>query len=199
MHPLIWKYNPSVAQIMEKVGALAAHPRPAMAAFERGASVLVYPGGGNDAFRPFHQWDKINFAERKGFIKLALKCGVPIVPKVSVGAHHGLYVIADLAPLLRELIHKDLPSPEIMPVYLGLPWGVSIGPLPNIPIPREIHIKICEPIYLVKNPKPGASYSRDFIEDCYHLVKNTMQMELDQLVAESPYAKKKTLPEMTLQ
>ena len=44
MHPYIWRINSSIAKLGEKTGAIAAHPKPANAALERGSSVLVYPG-----------------------------------------------------------------------------------------------------------------------------------------------------------
>ncbi len=70
MHPSAWKVSPEIAQLAQKVGAIVAHPKMASAAFEMGASVLVYPGGQYDMFRPHSQRYKINFAENKGFVKL---------------------------------------------------------------------------------------------------------------------------------
>ena len=201
MHREMWKGNKMAATSAEKMGAIEAHPKMAIEAFKRGASVLVFPGGGIDVFRPFHMWSEIHFAERRGFIKLALKEGVPITPFVSVGAHHTLYVLADLAPLLQELIKKGMPwplaHPEVLPIFMGAPGGLTFGPLPNLPLPREIHTRICKPIVLDENWEPGKKYSRAFVEECYQHVFHTMQREMDQLIVDSPYNKE--IPELTLQ
>ncbi len=200
MHREMWRGNRLAAEQAEKLGAVEAHPKVAFEAFNRGASVLVFPGGGIDVFRPFHQWDKIHFAERRGFIKLALREGVPITPLVSVGAHHTLYVLADLAPVMQELIKKGMPwpfpNPEVLPIYLGAPTGLTVGPLPNIPIPRKIYTRVGKPIVLDEDPKPGKSYKRDFIEECYQRVLRAMQDEMNDLIADSEYTKE--LPKLTL-
>src|SRR3954447_14272166 len=65
-------------------GTVAASHDNARAAFEKGAPVLVYPGGDHETFRPTWHSDRIEFGGRKGFIRLALESGVPIVPVVAV-------------------------------------------------------------------------------------------------------------------
>ena len=47
--------------------------------------MLVYPGGDWEVNRPTWEANRIDFAGRRGFVKLALDAGVPIVPVVSVG------------------------------------------------------------------------------------------------------------------
>ena len=66
-------------------GTVAASHENARKAFDKGAPVLVYPGGDYETFRPSWHSDQIEFGGRKGFIKLALERGVPIVPVVAIG------------------------------------------------------------------------------------------------------------------
>jgi 1-acyl-sn-glycerol-3-phosphate acyltransferase len=202
MHREMWRNSPIVSGLVEKIGAVEAHPKVAIEAFKHGASVLVYPGGGIDSFRPFYQWKEINFANRRGFIKLALREKVPIVPVVSVGAHHTLYVLADFAPLIKELIKKGMPwplmDPEVIPIWLGLPQGIGIGPFQNVPLPRKIYLRIGKPIYLVQPGDEQTNFSSKFVDECYNLVFNTMQQDLDQLISESIYAPMEKLQQMTL-
>ena len=194
MHKMVWKFMPSVAESLEKFGAIVAHPIVANKAFKRGASVLVYPGGGKDVFRPFHLWNKIFFNGHKGFIKLALKEDVPIIPVISVGAHHTLIVLGDILPLLKELHKMGMPwpfgiEPEVAPIFLGSPWGVGIGPMPNIPWPTKIYIRICKPIELPKPKKrqKNLSSEREYVNECYDHITTIMQKELDKLIEESSY------------
>ncbi|MGB3199415.1 MAG: lysophospholipid acyltransferase family protein [Nodosilinea sp.] len=187
MHPQVWRVAPPVAQLAERMGAIAAHPKLAIAALDRQASLLVYPGGAEDVFRPFSQRDQIHLGDRKGFIKIALQRHLPIVPAVSRGAHETLLVLTDLYPLVRQLHDLGMPwllgvDPEVFPVYLGLPWGIAFGPVPNIPWPRPITTRIGPPIYFEHY---GAEAARDraYVDTCYSHVHNQMQHTLNELIA----------------
>jgi len=188
MHPTVWKVNPSLASLAVKCGALQAHPKMAIAALSAQASVLIYPGGVQDVFRPYSQRHQIHLAGRKGFIKLALRQEVPIIPIVSLGAHETLIVLADFYEQVKMLNNQwGIPwlfnvDPEVFPLYLGLPWGLSFGPLPNFPLPVPIYTQICPPIIF---PRYGttAANDRKYVEQCYQQVRMSMQQALDQLVA----------------
>ena len=189
MHPYMWKFYPPVAKIGTQAGAIQAHPKMGMAALQSGASVLVYPGGGQDVYRPYSQRDSIEFVGRTGFIKLALRSEVPIVPVISWGAHECLIVLAEIyEPVKKLLKQNNLPGllgidPIVLPIYLGLPWGLAIGPLPNFPLPTPIHVRICPPIYFDRQGRE-ASKDRDYVAQCYERVRGEMQRSLDQLIQE---------------
>jgi 1-acyl-sn-glycerol-3-phosphate acyltransferase len=151
MNPAIWTAMPGLARLATQVGTLRAHPRMALEALHRNASLLIYPGGVQDLFKPYSERNKIHFYGRRGFIKLALQTETPIIPLISHGAHSTLIVLAEIYPQLQQLHQLGLPwlfgiDPEVCPIYLGWPWGVAIGPLPNIPFPVQIHTRVCQPI-----------------------------------------------------
>ncbi|MGB3495148.1 MAG: lysophospholipid acyltransferase family protein [Elainellaceae cyanobacterium] len=185
MHPNAWLAFPELADIAARLGAVRAHPRMAIAAFKQGASVLVYPGGGQDAFRPHRQRDRIYFVGRTGFIKLALRQQVPIVPIVSWGAHDTLYVIDDCYEQVKQLHEWGMPwfkgiDPEVFPIYLGLPWGLSLGPLPNLPLPSRIHLRVGKPIYFERSGREAVQ-DKNYVNACYNTVVEQMQHDLDEL------------------
>lgn len=191
MHPKSWQVSPEIGQLAAKVGAIIAHPRMARAALRSGASLLVYPGGPQDLFRLHSQRHQIYFAGRKAFIKLALRENVPIIPVISTGAHDTLIVLSDIYPFAEKIHEMGIPwlfnvDPEVFPVYLGLPWGLSIGPLPNIPFPVTIHTRVCPQIVFEKY---GAEAALDkvYVNECYEIVVSKMQYELDMLVKESQF------------
>jgi 1-acyl-sn-glycerol-3-phosphate acyltransferase len=189
MHPTVWKVSPEIARLAVNCGAVIAHPKMAMGALQRDAAVLVYPGGAEDAFRPHSLRHQIHFAGRKGFIKLALREEVPIVPIISTGAHDSLIILADFYQQIRQLHEWGMPwllgiDPVVFPIYLGLPWGLGIGPLPHIPLPLPIHTRVCAPIVFDRYGR-GAAGNRDYVDECYEKVRSKMQQELDCLVQES--------------
>lgn len=186
MHPCVWKVVPTVAHLAQKLGAVVAHPKMAITALHQGASVLVYPGGAKDVFRPYSERHKICLDGNRSFIKLALEYNVPIVPLIAYGAHETLIVLADFYQQVQQLHEWGMPwlfniDPEVFPIYLGLPWGLSIGPLPNIPLPVQIHTRVCPPIIFERYGREAAR-DRDYVDICYNIVFTQMQQELDALV-----------------
>ncbi|MBD2138576.1 acyltransferase family protein [Anabaena sp. FACHB-1237] len=189
MHPKVWEVFPQIVGYAMKAGAVRAHPKMAHTAFKAGATVLVYPGGAEDVFRPYQMRNQIYFAGRKGFIKLALRENVPILPAISWGAHDTLIVLADLYKYMQKLHELGIPwilniDPLVFPVYLGMPWGLAFGPLPNIPFPKQIYTRVCKPIRFNRYGKKAAS-DRSYVNECYELVQNQMQQELDDLIKQA--------------
>lgn len=188
MEPKIWQVFPGLARLATQVGTIHPHPDLIGAALRRDAAVLIYPGGVKDVFRPHHLRNKIYFHGHKGFIKLALQEEVPIIPFISHGAHSTLIVLGDIYPQLQQLHKLGMPwlgdiDPGIFPIYLGLPWGISFGPLPNIPLPIKLHTRVCPPIVFDRYGEE-ASHDREYVDRCYRLVCNRMQQELDRLFEE---------------
>jgi 1-acyl-sn-glycerol-3-phosphate acyltransferase len=192
MSPKVWRAFPSVAKSAVQMGAVQAHPKMAIAALNRGANIVVYPGGIRDVFRPYSERHSVCFHQQKGFIKLAIKKGVPIVPMISCGAHSTFVVLADIYPQMKVLHEWGIPwalgiDPEAFPVYLGLPWGLGFGPLPHIPLPVQIHTRICQPIRFERYGSEALHDSR-YIDECYDKVYAQMQNALDRLVLDSSRA-----------
>ena len=125
---------------------------------------------------------------RTGFIKLALRENVPIVPVISRGAHDTFIVLNDCYKQAQWLNqHGLLPwfqgiDPEVFPIYLGLPWGLAMGPVPHIPWPHPIHTRVCAPIVFERTGRTAAKDS-SYVQHCYDQVVAHMQTALDQLSA----------------
>jgi len=188
MDTRMWQAMPVVARLAAHLGAIRATPRMARKALESGASLGIYPGGVKDVFRPYALRHRICLNGHTGFIKLALEHKLPIVPMISHGAHETLIVLADIYEDLQAIAHGHFPwllgiDPGAFPIYLGLPWGIAFGPLPNIPFPRPIHTRICPPIWFDRYGE-DAVRDRAYVDQCYRQVVQAMQAELDQLVAE---------------
>ena len=186
MHPAVWKVAPLLAEIAAQVGAIPAHPKMAIAALRQRATVLVYPGGARDLFRPHALRHKICLGDNQGFVKLALEFRVPIVPLISYGAHDTLIVLKDFYQPMQQLHQWGMPwlfdvDPEVFPIYLGLPWGLGIGPLPHIPLPVKLHTRVCLPIVFDRYGRDAAR-DRQYVNHCYNHVCTQMQQEMNHLV-----------------
>ncbi|NJL45643.1 MAG: acyltransferase family protein [Leptolyngbyaceae cyanobacterium SM2_3_12] len=185
MDPNMWRVFPAVARMATWVGSVQAQSTMAVQALRREAAVLIYPGGVRDVFRPHARRAQVCFFGQKGFIKLALRESAPVVPMISHGAHDTLWVLADLYPYLEEMHRRGLPwpwglNPGTFPLYLGLPWGLALGPWPNIPFPVPLHTRVCAPIVFERYGLEAA-HDLSYVEACYEQVCGIMQQELDDL------------------
>jgi 1-acyl-sn-glycerol-3-phosphate acyltransferase len=169
---------------LRRVGTLPAHPDAARAALRRGASVLVYPGGDEDVFRPWSQRNRIRLARRTGFIRLALQEDVPVQPVVSIGGHETVFVASDGRRLAR-ILGLERFRLKALPLVVGPPWGISPGDLLlHWPLPAKITVQVGEAIDF--HARFGRLDPRDpeVIWACYQYVEQTMQGILDTLAAE---------------
>jgi 1-acyl-sn-glycerol-3-phosphate acyltransferase len=165
-------------------GTVRASHDNAKAAFEKGAAVLVYPGGDYETFRPSWESDQIDFGGRKGFIKLALEAGVPIIPIVAIGGQEsGLFLTR--GEKAAEALKLDKKARlKVLPLSVGPPFGVNILDFPlRIPIPAKITIEVLDPIDLKEQfgPEPDP-------DEVYEEVTSHMQDALTSL------AEERTLP-----
>lgn len=70
--------------LFEQIGAIPSTYAAAEEALDRGVPVVAFPGGDHEAFRPF--WQKgADFGGREGFLRIARKANVPIVPMGIAG------------------------------------------------------------------------------------------------------------------
>src|SRR5919198_2597675 len=76
---------PGTRALVQRYGTVPASPENMRRALRRNAALLVYPGGDHETYRPSWESGEIDFAWRMGFVELALRQEVPIVPVVAIG------------------------------------------------------------------------------------------------------------------
>ena len=133
-----------------ELGILEASPENAIKALKSGNSVTVYPGGDRDNSKPFNKRYKIDFYNHYGYIKLALKTGVPILPIVGIGGGETLFVLSSGEKIAEKIGVTRLFKLHSWPIYLSFPCGLRIGHFPffSIPLPSQITISVLPPISL---------------------------------------------------
>lgn len=169
---------------LRRYGTLVASHENARRAFGAGAPVLVYPGGDVETFRPSWHSDRVEFAGRKGFVRLALDEDVPIVPVVSIGGQETALFVTRAQRLASALRLDSLARLKVLPISIGPPFGVNVLDLPGrLPLPAKITIEVLPPIDLRErfgpHPEPDVVYEH---------VTSVMQDALDRL------AEERTLP-----
>lgn len=173
---------PGFKHILVPLGAVEASWRNAERAFELGHKVLVYPGGDIEALRPYRERNQVKFGGRRGWIRLALKNGVPIVPVAAAGAHRTAIILDDGEWIARALNLDELLRVEVWPVMLSIPWGLTIGPSPPyIPLPVKIAIEFLEPVEFDRTGEAAASDDA-YVDACAHRVESNIQTAVDRMV-----------------
>jgi 1-acyl-sn-glycerol-3-phosphate acyltransferase len=170
---------PGLSRI-RKFGTVAASPENARKALESGAALLVYPGGDYEVHRPSWESGRVDFARRKGFLRLALAQDVPIVPVVSIGGQETALFLTRGEGLARALMLDRLFRLKVLPISIAPPWGLNIGDfLGHFPLPAKITIEVLAPIRLRQEFGPDPD-----LDEVYDHVMRVMQETLDGLSAE---------------
>ncbi len=171
---------PVAGEMLRKSGTLSASHEHAERALAAGSPVLVYPGGDWETHRPSWEGGKIDFAGRKGFIRLALDAGVPIVPVISIGGQETALFLSRGGGLAKALRLDKLFRLKVLPISIALPWGLNVGDFAgHIPLPSKITIEVLPPIDLEREFGPDPD-----VDEIYAHLTAQMQEALDGLAAE---------------
>jgi 1-acyl-sn-glycerol-3-phosphate acyltransferase len=154
------------------------------AALDAGRDVIIWPGGEVDSMRNWRRRDEAVLGGRKGFVRQAIRSGVPIVPVASVGGHDTVFVLSEGRWLANGLdrftgLKKKLRA-VTMPIVLGMPFGVTIETLPtHLPLPAKIRTELLDPINVDKDPE--RVNDREYVDSIYLEVNSAIQDAMDRL------------------
>ena len=175
---------PGVGPFLRRIGAIPAGGREAALALAQGAAVVVYPGGDMEACRPWRRRDQVDLAGHKGFVRLALETGVPVVPVVTHGSHHAVVVVSRGDRLATALGLNRLRI-NVFPILLG-PFGLTSILTPPLPMPAAITVQFLPPLDW-SGQGPEASDDPAVVDGCYGEITDIMQSALDRLRTEHPH------------
>ena len=171
---------PVSGALVRRGGTVAASHSNAEKALEAGAALLVYPGGDWEVHRPTWEGGKVDFAGRRGFVRLALDQDVPIVPVVSVGGQETALFLSRGDHIARALRLDRIFRLKVLPISLAIPWGLNVGDfLGHVPLPAKITTEVLPPIDLREQFGPDPD-----VDEVYEHVTRVMQETLDALSAE---------------
>jgi 1-acyl-sn-glycerol-3-phosphate acyltransferase len=170
---------PGVSAYFRRMGVLPARSHSITAALEAGHDVALWPGGERDSLRPWSQRDEAVLAGRTGFVRLAIRTGVPIVPIATVGGPDSMPVLTSGKRLARLLRIDRLARLKTFPLALQVPWGISPAILPEIPLPTKIRTTFAAPIQLDDDPERAED--REYVEAKCDEVRQAIQAEIDRL------------------
>jgi 1-acyl-sn-glycerol-3-phosphate acyltransferase len=159
---------PFVGPMARKTGTALAHDDDAHELLRRGELVGVFPEGYKGVGKGWKERYKLQRFGRGGFIEVALRARVPIIPVAFVGPEEAYPMIAD-----AKFIAKAMRVPYF-PITPTFPW---LGPLGLLPLPSRWVIEFGEPIPLDDYPEDAAD-DKMLVFDLADSIRDTIQQML---------------------
>ncbi len=170
---------PLVGNLLIQVGMIRASHRAADRALAAGHKVLVLPGGNYEAFRPYSQRHRVDFGGHVGYVRLALRNKVPVVPVLNLGGHETLFVLWRGEKLAKLSGAKRLLRSDSFPLFFALPWGVALGPIFHLPLPAKLEVEVGEPIDLTQHLGDDDPEDRATLQRLSDVVQARLQEMMD--------------------
>ena len=159
---------PFVGPMARKTGNALADDEDGLELLRRGELVGVFPEGFKGVGKGWRERYKLQRFGRGGFIELALRARVPIIPVAFVGPEETYPMLGNARFLARAF---GLPYFPITPTF---PW---LGPLGLIPLPSRWVIEFGEPIPLDDYPEDAAE-DKMLVFELADSIRDTIQQML---------------------
>ncbi len=171
--------TPLLSAYFRKMGVLPAHADSITAALAAGRDVALWPGGERDSLRPWTKRDEAVLAGRMGFVRLAIRSRVPILPIATVGGPDSMPVLATGKRIARALQLDRVARLKMFPIAFQVPWGISPAVLPEVPLPTKIRTTFRPAVKL--DADPDRAQDREYVERVYNEVRASIQTGIDTL------------------
>ncbi|MFP3901768.1 MAG: 1-acyl-sn-glycerol-3-phosphate acyltransferase [Acidimicrobiia bacterium] len=165
----VFRRVPVVNLAWSRLGGVQAHPENAYRLLrEQQQLVTVFPEGADGPGKTFDERYRLRRFGRGGFVQLAMRAGVPIIPLAVIGSEETMPILFKVPALSRLL---GLPY---VPVTANM---VALGPLGLVPFPAKIVIRVLDPVHF-DEPPDQPRYSRSRIMDAAEDIRHTIQSAL---------------------
>lgn len=170
-----------LGKYIRRLGVISPSRENIQAAFDKGDDVVLWPGGELDSYRSWMKRDEAVLGGRKGFIRMAMRAGVPIVPVATVGGHDTMFVLSEGRGLAKLLKLKERMRSDVAPITLSWPLGIALHltPFQHIPLPAKIRTEMLEPIYL--DSDPARLDDQEYVDSIYEEIESRIQVAMDEL------------------
>ncbi len=162
---------PFVGTLWSRVGGVTAHPDNALRLLkDQGQLALVFPEGEKGPSKSFNDRYRLRRFGRGGFVEIAMRAGVPIIPIAVVGAEESMPIIFRLPSLAR---------------ILGVPyWPVTVnqvvfGPLLGsvLYFPVKFKLRVLDPVTF-DLPAGQDRYSKSRVMEEAEAIRQSLQETL---------------------
>jgi 1-acyl-sn-glycerol-3-phosphate acyltransferase len=170
-----FKGYPGVSMLVSKMGLVPAHPANAQRLLrDEGRLVLVFPEGAKGSRKLYWQRYRLRRFGRGGFVRTAMRAGVPIVPIAVLGAEEAMPIFSHV-PLLQRLTGLIyFPINHAFP-HFGLAATLMY-------MPAKFKIRFLEPVDLGRY-EPDDADDVALVQGLTEEIRGRIQAQLDDLQA----------------
>jgi len=172
----LFKDTPVVGTVWNRMGGVVAHPDNAYRLLHDDESlVLVFPEGSKGPGKHVRQRYRLARFGRGGFVEIAMRAGVPIVPIAVVGAEEAMPVVANLPRVAHAM---RLPY---LPVTANV---LALGPLGlGTYFPAKFRLRVLEPVRFDVPPNLDR-YSRSKVMEGSEDIRTRIQQAVFDMLRE---------------
>lgn len=164
---------PVAGTLWARAGGVLAHPDNAVRLLrDQQQLALVFPEGTKATTKPYAQRYELRRFGRGGFVEIAMRAGVPVVPLAVVGAEEASPLVWNNRPLARLL------GVPYFPLTANLLAFAPLGPLGAfLWFPAKIRIRVLDPVTF--DVPPGQHrYSRSRVLEESERIRHDIQQAL---------------------
>lgn len=141
-HGIVHRYfrvQPALRWLVDGVGLVTGDGDEIREAVARGEHIIVPPGGTREGYRSFRDKYRVAWGDRTGYLKLAIRHGMKVIPVAALGIDDGFVGFND-----GYALGKKVGMPHELPLWLG--FGMTgVFPL-SLPFPVKITQLVGAPI-----------------------------------------------------
>ncbi len=169
-----FKGAPVIGTLWARNGGVVAHPDNAYRLLrEQNQLVLVFPEGNKGPSKTYQERYRLRRFGRGGFVEIAMRAGVPIVPIAVMGAEESMPILFKLPSMAKVLGTPYLPVTANM---------LAFGPLGAVAyFPAKFKLQVLDPVHLDAEPDQQR-YSRSRIMDESEAIRQRIQAALYEML-----------------
>jgi 1-acyl-sn-glycerol-3-phosphate acyltransferase len=170
----IFRDIPVVGTMWSRVGGVTAQPDNAYRLLrEQRQLVLVFPEGTKGTSKNFSERYQLRRFGRGGFVEIAMRAGVPIVPIAVVGAEESMPILFKIPQLAKAL------GVPYVPITANM---LALGPLGLVGyFPAKFKLRVLDPVHF-EVPPDQPRYSRSKVMDESEHIRELIQDALHDML-----------------
>ncbi|MFN8041575.1 MAG: lysophospholipid acyltransferase family protein [Acidimicrobiales bacterium] len=173
----LFKSMPVVGTLWSRLGGVVAHPDNAYRLLrEQEQLVLVFPEGSKGPAKHYSQRYRLRRFGRGGFVEIAMRAGVPVIPIAVVGAEESMPIVWKSSALARGTGLPYFPVTANQLVFGPLLGGVAY-------FPAKFKLRVLDPVFFDEPPDQDR-YSRSRIMDESEHIREQIQAALYDMLRE---------------
>lgn len=176
MADFFFRTVPWVGTMWARAGGVTAHPDNALRLLrDQGQLALVFPEGTKGPSKTYADRYRLRRFGRGGFVEIAMRAGVPVVPIACVGAEESMPIVMRLPSLARALGVPYVPITANMLLF---------GPLGLVTyFPAKFKFRVLDPVHF--DVPPGQErYSKSRVMDEAERIRLSLQETLYDMLRE---------------